>query len=276
MSKLKISLFLLCFGLVAGTQAQISGYPNVLSDELEQKPMWYIINVPITLPGAIGVTGQAQYIKPNSLYGSLDAGVGYVFNLTQALVEEKNRNFKPMGSLEIGYALQIATRSNDRRLLTSESVITSQGNSGTKIYKISVPHHVLFIPVAGLSYNPVSAKVGSKERYSTVLPALNLGIKLLGVNRTKTALKDSKSGEVYRNTTQQMGGIYAGASFALRNEIEVPNGFDSILKTEGPTFQFYGMMPGYLNSAGTFSFGIKSVPYEASGYQLFIGYHIYM
>ncbi len=298
MKKIFLAL-ILSLVVVQFSHAQVSGYPNVLEDNLSEKPLWYNINIPVTLPGAIGVSGQAQYIKPNGIYGSIDVGISYVLNLSQSLVEEKNRNVKPIGSAEIGYALKIMTRSNKRRLLTGE--YSSSGDQySQKTYKISVPHQVLFIPVAGLSYDPVPVKVsnpanktdGNKARYSVVLPSINVGVKLFGVNRLTTGLKDSKTGKVYKNKTQQLGGIYGGISLPMTDNLEVPNGYTSVLSSESPTWEIYGILPSYLNSSGTLSIGIKSVPYTrnsllkpgsntereslSGGYQFYFGYHIYL
>ncbi|MBR9860545.1 hypothetical protein GYB22_07295 [bacterium] len=298
---IRIKLVLLAITLLAtlNLKAQVSGYPNVQSDDISTKPMWYALNIPITLPGAIGLTFQAQHIKPNSIYANVNGGVGYIFNLSQAYVEEKNKNFKPMGSVEFGYALGIGKRGNSRKLLTGEYEYMGDGNTGQKYYGISVPHHVLLIPVVGFNYDPIVAKVssysnrvvGNKGRYSVALPSLNFGVKLFGANRTSLKFKDSKSGEVYEGVTQQLGGIYAGVKFALSSELEVPNGFTSILKSQGPSFELYGILPAYLNSSGTAGFGIRSVPYTrdatlkpgsteristSAGYQLFINYCIYL
>ena len=259
--------------------SQSADFPNITEDFVNQKTYYHDWGLDITIYGYTGVAYQGHYVKKNSIYASLTAGLGFYNNFTGFEYEgEQSGGLAIAGTAEIGYSFELLIRTNKDRFISDQFTYSDDQGNGkrkTTYYTINQPEHVFLIPVAGINHVPgtfdiqtisANSNLNTDGRYNQSVLVLNTGVKLMRIINNKVAIKAKGKNDLITGSSFKYSDIYLGMNFPLVSSYETTPSYANINAAAGPTFEaYFGWPTRYSNASGYFKLGYRSVPYVRSG-----------
>ncbi len=276
---MKSPLILFLFLSLNYAFSQNTDFPNITEDLVNEKSYYHDWGLDMTIYGYTGICYQGHYVKKNSIYGSLTAGLGFYNNFRGSEFEgEQSGVLAYAGTLELGYSFELLVRSNEDRFIADQFVSSDRDGNysrNTSYYTIDQPEHVFLIPLAGINYLPgtfniqtinANSKLNTDGRFNQSVLVLNTGLKLMRIINNKVAIKAKGKKELITGSSFKYSDIYLGMNFPLISSYETSPSYANINAAAGPTIEAYiGWPTRYSNASGYFKFGYKSIPYVRKG-----------
>lgn len=285
---MKIKIHLLLFGALTflalnDSNAQIQqgkrSYPNVTKDHIGNTPVFGGLKHVLALPGVWGLGLQYEILKPNIIYGSAEAGYGWVIGKHE---NDFDKKWRPWIDVQVGYPLFTFKTKKTGKWVISEKYVADGVEQ--QFYKISVPMQRTFIPYISYKSIPFNTRIystssGPSTFTSVNAPVFSFGVKLLSRLRSDVAVIDSDTGKKETGSVLSRSEISIAMSMAVGAPPEMPEGYGGLNQFEGLGWEFMFRIPVNLNFSGSFDIGLRGlhVSSDADGQaaQLYLGNTFY-
>ena len=263
MKSRELIFVLLAILTLSTLQAQVKigkhDFPHVTKNEVGDYNLFGGVRHVISFPGVWGLGIQGEFLEPNLVYASAEAGYGWVIGKHD---NDFDKKWRPWIDLQAGYPALSWTSKKNGKWVTSEYGI-GNGMKRKEFYNIAVPVERTLIPFVSYKSIPFNARIyaddGPSTHTSVNAAVFSFGIKLLSRLRSDVRVIDSGTGKEERGSLLSRAEILIAMSKSIGDVPNLPEGYGGLQQYDKMGLELMFKIPFGISNVSTFDFGLRGL-----------------